>query len=390
MSTPASSRAAIPTYRIDLASPPRRRYAALAADFGPRMRALMTGLFDELVAQLLFAGRRPPWLQALLLRGLGGPARLCLRRVRDAEEQAEIEGLAFAARVPLHLIVALNGLLDVLLGCTSGAVPDAGLGMDPLRDLLVVLEYVDSSSEDPTRVITRSVTYVGFVGALTAVRKDLSVSLNFRPNHDYHNRNLRWHQLLVLLGRRQSIGSHIRSLMLKTSTLQVRDEGLSTDDTISEVEATSTSYLETQARALASIPSAPCYLILRDGHEAAVIEKDYDSVKSEQRQKIISSSFNIDDWIEESVDRLECVQKKWDRHVKSATTKRSRKRQTPANFTDAETSSAGKPDGTETPQISVTEVTLGKWMSEYPTVNECTHFSTIISPTVGRGRARVG
>lgn len=43
-------------------------------------------------------------------------------------------------------------------------------GMERLRDLLVVLEFVNSSSETPDRVLARSITYAGFVGTLTAVR----------------------------------------------------------------------------------------------------------------------------------------------------------------------------------------------------------------------------
>lgn len=43
-------------------------------------------------------------------------------------------------------------------------------GMDELRDLLVVLEFVDTSTDDPEHVIARSITYAGFVGTLTAVR----------------------------------------------------------------------------------------------------------------------------------------------------------------------------------------------------------------------------
>lgn len=52
-------------------------------------------------------------------------------------------------------------------------------GMDGLRKLVVRLEYV----KDGQRIGT-TVGYVGFVGILTAVRKDLSLSLNFRPNRN--------------------------------------------------------------------------------------------------------------------------------------------------------------------------------------------------------------
>lgn len=43
-------------------------------------------------------------------------------------------------------------------------------GMDPLRSVLVQLEFVRSKSEDPEKAIARTVTYAGFVGALTGVR----------------------------------------------------------------------------------------------------------------------------------------------------------------------------------------------------------------------------
>jgi hypothetical protein len=43
-------------------------------------------------------------------------------------------------------------------------------GMDPLRGVLVQLEFVRSGSRDPEEVLARTVTYAGFVGVLTGVR----------------------------------------------------------------------------------------------------------------------------------------------------------------------------------------------------------------------------
>lgn len=43
-------------------------------------------------------------------------------------------------------------------------------GMDELRDLIVVLEFVRSKGEDPDKVIGRCITYAGFTGILTGVR----------------------------------------------------------------------------------------------------------------------------------------------------------------------------------------------------------------------------
>ncbi len=185
-SSPPSSSRIVPSYAIDLASPPHLRYAKVAQDFGQRMRSLEY-LFDE-VLDILFAA-------AILRKSVKFLARKALHRLHDDEETKEIRGIARIAGMDPYLLVAFNTLLDSMLGCTSGAVrvkptrevfrgdggspPNAvrlmhfrtlDWGMDRLRDLLVVLEFVDSSSETPGRVIARSITYAGFVGTLTAVR----------------------------------------------------------------------------------------------------------------------------------------------------------------------------------------------------------------------------
>jgi hypothetical protein len=94
-----------------------------------------------------------------------------------------------ASGVPLYFFIALNVLLDSLLGCTSGGAlvspsstkGDAGKermmhfrtldwDMPILRSVLVVLEFVDSKSVEPEKVMATSITYAGFVGVLTGVR----------------------------------------------------------------------------------------------------------------------------------------------------------------------------------------------------------------------------
>lgn len=45
-----------------------------------------------------------------------------LRSVYNTEENAELKGMLDASSIPLHFFVALNVMLDSLLGCTSGAV----------------------------------------------------------------------------------------------------------------------------------------------------------------------------------------------------------------------------------------------------------------------------
>lgn len=181
MSTPEAAKEPIPSFTIDLAKAPRERYDEVIRVFGPRMRSL-TGLYDDVLSAYLESS----WLRGFVI----SISKLCLRKVYDEEETEEIKGISDASGVPLYLLIALNNLLDCMLGCTSGAVPvlpgtghgtshdnvrlmhfrTLDWGMDELRDLLVVLDFVNSSSNHPSRVIARSITYAGFVGSLTSVR----------------------------------------------------------------------------------------------------------------------------------------------------------------------------------------------------------------------------
>jgi hypothetical protein len=168
----------IPTYTIDLDLEPRQRYAELATDFGPKMRALVP-LFDHILRWSI-----PFKYPRLFIRFL---ASVFLRRVHSNEETEELKGICEASKVDMFIVIALNVLLDSLLGCTSGAVlvrnkkekdkqptmmhfRTLDWGMDGLRSLLVTLEFVRSKSSEPNRVIARSITYAGFVGVLTGVR----------------------------------------------------------------------------------------------------------------------------------------------------------------------------------------------------------------------------
>lgn len=90
------------------------------------------------------------------------------------------------------------------------------------------------------------------------------------------------------------------------------------------------------------------------------------NLSREDRRKMITSVFGFEGWIEDSTNRLQCIQRKWDRVVA-----RRRAR-------DSQGLVAAKP--------SITEKTLRKWMIDYPTLNESSHFATILDP--GRGIIR--
>lgn len=185
---PTAQTLPIPVYTIDLSLPPDIRYVALAKDFSAKMQTV-AHLFDDIVGSIT-----PNKYLRKVIKFL---ASVFLFRLYNSEETEEIKGMAKAGGLPLYLLVALNVILDSLLGCTSGAVmtapkkengklranaeveeDDARMihfrtldwGMEPLRDILVVLEFIRSDSEQPNEVLARTVTYAGFVGVLTGVR----------------------------------------------------------------------------------------------------------------------------------------------------------------------------------------------------------------------------
>ena len=84
-------------------------------------------------------------------------AKKLLRRVYTREETQEIGGISKATELPIHLVVAYNTFLDLLSGCMSGGaqvnVPgvqgsrmmhfrNLDWGMDPLRRLIIRVEYI--------------------------------------------------------------------------------------------------------------------------------------------------------------------------------------------------------------------------------------------------------
>lgn len=171
----------IPVYTIDLSLPPDQRYVKVATDFAPKMRTLVH-LFDDILTSIT--------PHKFTKRVIEFFASIFLFRLFSAEETKELKGISKACGVKMFLLIALNVLLDSMLGCTSGGVLVApkkvkgqeeeeprmmhlrtlDWGMDPLREVLVILEFVRSASDEPEKVLARTVTYAGFVGVLTGVK----------------------------------------------------------------------------------------------------------------------------------------------------------------------------------------------------------------------------
>lgn len=374
--------AEVPIYTIDLSRPPSRRYTELVHDFRNKIPHL-TELFQDVVTGFGLPAKATTRL-----------ARLLLRRLYCKEQTEEIRGISKASGVDIYLLVCLNTLLDLFMGCTSGGarvkMSKAGNGrqprmlhfrtldwaMDPLREVVVQLNFVN---EPRGAVIARSITYVGFVGALTAVRPGLSMSLNFRPYHnDSHSRlsnlQFQYHRLLVLLGRRPSVSSTLRSILLPPNYAKGHEHL----DTISSIQ-----------KKVPSLPSTAAYLTFSDGDQTLVMEKDrvtahtstsssfivitnHDascddnpaSVSDSDKAKLAVTGMN--ELVEESQDRKQCIESKW-RKAEAA----FRRRRKDANQGSSDTAT------------SVTESQLVKWVEAWPITNESTHYATIMDPMAG-------
>ncbi|MCJ1453502.1 hypothetical protein MMC28_003849 [Mycoblastus sanguinarius] len=370
-----------PKYTIDLSLPPAKRYQHVAADFLPQVPTL-PAIFDELVNEL------HPKVSVETIRKF---ARLFLRRVNSKEETEELRGIQRVTGLEMYLLVAFNVLLDLLMGCTSGGVriEDKGRnmmmvhfrtldwGMDALRKIIVHLDFVEKIGGP---VIASTVTYVGYVGILTGVRKGLSISLNFRPNHDASSRlsNFRFyfHHLLVLLGIRPSISSLLRQCLIAHSDLGTK---LGSKNTT----------LESIERFLPGVSTTAAYLIFSDGDRTIVLEKDHhtavvrsaydfivatnhdaseDSRDCSQRatehdSKKTLQMTGMEDIVEDSILRKCAAVSNWEKFLAKAEKPSSRK--------------SGKR------RHILTREDIVMWTDAYPTTNEETHFAAIMDPKVG-------
>jgi hypothetical protein len=350
----------------------------------------ITPLFNQLLADL---GIREKY--HLSINRVAG---LILRGVHSPTETDELKGIAEVTGLSMYLLVAFNVVLDLLMGCTSGGVRSArpghlpgstsmlhfrtlDWGMDPLRDIVVQLEYVRTKSANPDQVVARSVTYVGYVGVLTGVRPNLSMSLNFRPIHNAHTRGghfqFYFHHLLVLLGLRSSISSILRSYLFSESELG-QPKGLT--------------WITSN---LAPRHTTAAYLIFSDGDSTVTMEKDYsDAVTRRSSSFIVATNHDRDpessqadkqamergpsagvaqldalrELLEESRDRMGCIERKWKKEVWN------QNRQSRRSTSEAVQEAA----------VAISEVDVIRWVSDWPTTNETTHYAVVMDPKEGQ------
>lgn len=400
-----------PRWTIDLSLPPTDRYRKLARHYKDRVQDL-TGLFDALLGDIAIPSKWIPTVNRL--------SRLVLRRVHDNTQTEELRGISEESGVPMYLLVAFNVILDLLMGCTSGGVRTLEKGrsfseakmlhfrtldwtMDPLRKVVVQLDFVRSESSNPNHILASSITYVGFTGVLTGVRPGLSMSLNFRGLHDGSSRTAQFrfyfHHLLVLLGQRPSIATYLRRFL--TGDHEDIEASLRNDraSVKGEVEVDQPMALTSVFSALEASHTTAAYLIFNDGQTTMSIDKDFSTAtmrqsndfivttnhdviehNGEQKENLVaakaiqSAARNVagfQEFLDESVDRHACISKKWKRLV--AQKKRDAARR--GDVRSLEEIAA---------VTTITEKKAIEWTSAYSTTNECTHYAVLMDPKQGR------
>jgi hypothetical protein len=143
---------------------------------------------------------------------------------------------------------------------------------------------------------------------------------------------------------------------------------------------------------VAELRSAPCYLILCDGDQAVVLEKDLTTAKvhtsdefivhtnhdtdAREENKVTGGNnqkdktmlLGMEELLEESEERHACVRNKWENLKKRHVRRVSR-------------------DGAQSGEKPyVREETLKNWVKAYPTMNESTHFGCVLDPKRGEIR----
>jgi hypothetical protein len=397
---PSSLGSSPPVYTIDLSLPPAQRYVELVGDYKQYLHDL-TELFDGVVQKILNAAWLPTWLLHFL-------ARLFLRGLHSAEETDELRGISKAVNLPMYLLVAYNTFLDLLMGCTSGGARvqsseheasrmmhfrTLDWDMPELRNLVVQLDFVEKPGG---KVIASSISYVGFVGILTGVKKDLSVSINFRPYHNnddsfWANMKFRTHLVAVLLGLRPSLPSLVRDFLLPRIK-QSKPENIPQTENGMTLHESQSFYRDTDILSnFPSIPTTASYLVFCTGGETILLEKDlrtatitrnssfiaitnhdasYDTQHDDQHteaahvQHAKTTIPGMQDIVNESITRKACLVNKWEQWPKL----------TP------------KAEGANDSQgeIAVPFNQLKTWMQEYPTCNEKTHYVCIMDPAEGK------
>ncbi|KAM3417287.1 hypothetical protein BST61_g5543 [Cercospora zeina] len=398
-----------PKFIIDLSLPPEQRYLEVCAAFHEEVHGL-TALFDEVVGGFLY-GVPLKWVHVV--------SRTLMRKVHENDENRELKGISQATGVPMYLLVCFNVLLDLFMGCSSGgaAVKDGNAskmlhfrtldwGMPSLRKVVVQLDF---RTEKGGPMVASSLTYAGYVGVLTGVKKELSMSLNFRPyrvekGQFWADARYYWHLFMVLIGQRRSISSELRQFLLPRKKKNHRWQSDLREEWMAWTYEDVVSTISCMDKKQKPKKTTACYLCFSDGTQTTVIEKDYRTAVTRSSKDIIVVT-NTDQDRPDSTDsqnstaplngkqngvEMQEVSTENDTQEPDSTRMcallaEARERQQCAedNYHRLRTKKGGW-WSTEEFQPLVTEKEVIELVQKYPTTNEETHFACVMDPKKGR------
>ncbi|KAF9564909.1 hypothetical protein CPC08DRAFT_815668 [Agrocybe pediades] len=335
-----------PSFPIDLSIPPEQRYTRICKEYHEELKELVDLYRDVL--------KSSPFPRVFKFLG-----KRLLRKVFSEEETRELKGISKASGLPYHVVVAFNTFLDSFSGCISGGAHTGSSmihfrnldwEMDNLRDLIIRVEYVLEG-----KVIARAVTYAGYIGVLTGVREGLSLSMNYRAAMQTESspwRN-RLHYCKVTLGRRPSIASQLRSILLSPEPPPALGE---------------------LAAKFKTMSASPCYITFCTPSSVLVIEKSLESAISHTSDKffaVTNHDVATEKWSKRRWQALVGVEAS--KEVREIMNDSMERKECMHNFWLA--------NGGE--QASIEDVKT--WLRTRPVRNEDTHFACIMDPSVQGG-----
>lgn len=186
------------THRINLDLPPSNRWTSVIPEYIKHMPALEQAY--EATLKKEFGIYR--FLIKLLL--------YCVRIPKSYED--ELTSISKLTKIKYTTLLGLNLGIEFLCGCTSASTQVAGVmlhlrNMDwdlpILRKLTCQVDYYKQG-----QLVFSSIQWIGFVGSFTAVKPNLSLSLNYRKDTKVSARQL----YDIVSGRRIPITFQIRDV----------------------------------------------------------------------------------------------------------------------------------------------------------------------------------
>ncbi|CAK3939162.1 Hypothetical predicted protein [Lecanosticta acicola] len=381
-----------PRFTIDLSLPPEQRYLEVCAAFREQIHGL-TPLFDEVVGDIV---------RFLPLKWLKRLSKTLLRKVYDSEESRELQGISKATGVEMYLLVCFNVLLDLFMGCSSGGAAvreeegegskmlhfrTLDWGMPSLRQVVVQLDFTMEASGP---IVASSITYAGYVGVLTGVRKDFSLSLNFRPSRNdkfkfWADLRYYWHLLMVLLGKRRSISSELRRFLLPTCSSRAWLSSKSTEKSAGNVLPYHDVVKEVSGQGGKPLTTTACYLCFSDGNETTVMEKDRVSAVVRSNDEFIAITNNdIDREDEAAMKQEESTNSTFAMALAEIVDEAKDRRQCAEhNYHNLRAKKAKRSKMTADPKRILEVDDIVEMVQKYPTTNETTHFACVMDPKLG-------